>query len=688
MLQSSSSPSSLERLFRPKAVAVVGVSKEPTKLGSRVFANLLASGFPGQVYPIGRNLDAIGGWRAYGSVCDVPERVDAAFFALPAAATLAALEEAGEAGLRFAIIGSSGFGESGDDTVRHRLLDIVARTGMQIVGPNCNGIFNAALPLSLGFNRAHGERWPAGSVSVLSHSGALFHPLMRLLTQNESGLACFVSAGNEDNLGVLDYAEFLIEDAQTRVLALLIDALHDGERFVRLVARADELGKSIVVLKLGKSDLGAGAAVAHSSRMTGQADAYTALFRALGVAEVTTIEALMAAAAVLDRFGRRSGDLAVLTTSGAGGALIADVGTGHGLRFAELEPPTLDVLEQERLFSRIGNPTDLGIFRDERRWPMIAETIASDAQVGAVLAYFHSFGGGAARNLTQSLAAARTASGKPLLALCPGGLDPDEAELYRAGDMMILHDTESGLQAVAALLQHRGEAAAMLATGEEVPSDRLDQAGPMSEADSLALLGRYGVPVVPLRRCATAAEAVAAARQIGWPVAVKAMVEGEAHKTERGFVRLNLGDEAAVEEAVAGFGDVPAVIVQPMIRGELEVIAGISRAPGVGLMLMVGLGGIHAEAMRAAILWPIGLSREGAAARLDDSALGRLLQSPRWRWPAAREALLDALMALRAFALAMGDSVEAVDINPLVLGGHGVVAVDALVIGRDRDLVS
>src|SRR3954468_13955804 len=254
--------------------------------------------------------------------------------------------------------------------------------GIRIVGPNCNGVYNAHLPLSVGFNTSHAKRQAAGGVSIFSHSGALFDAMAGRLAMLPpglgAGLSLFASAGNEADMSVLDYMEYGISHPPTRVIALLIDSLDDGPRFRRLALAAYAAGKPVVALKIGGSEAGAAAAVAHSSRLAGDDASYRALFAASGVATVFTLEGLMTAAALLDRYGRCPGALGALSTSGAGASLIADRCAVLGVPLAALGRETYEAIDRQKLFSRIGNPLDLGIFGGMRQSGSVPGLLMND----------------------------------------------------------------------------------------------------------------------------------------------------------------------------------------------------------------------------------------------------------------------------------------------------------------------
>jgi len=670
----------LHALFHPRAVAVIGASDDTTKHGYIVLNNARDAGFPGGVYGISRRLKEVNGIPCLPDLASVPEQVDAAFLAIPADAALQAVRDCARAGLKAAIVGSAGYSESLDagGAERQRKLQCIAREeGIRIVGPNCNGVYNAHHPLSIGFNTAHAKRQKPGGISIFSHSGALFDAMAGRLAMLGAGLSLFASAGNEADMSVLDYMEYAIGHVPTKVIALLIDSLDDGARFRRLALAAHAAGKPVVALKIGTSDAGAQAAVAHSSRMAGDAAAYRALFDAAGVAAAATLEGLMTASALLEKYGRRPGSLGALSTSGAGASLIADRCAALDVSLAPLQPETRAAIDARKMFSRIGNPLDMGIFGGMRRAGEVPSLLMGDGGVSVAVALVHSMNPWQGDPIRAALARAREVSGKPLLIVSPGGMPAQERASYEERGMDVFTETDIVLEGIGALLT---------APPHPIPDETVG-APPalpqrqLTEPESLRLLASFGIPTVPTVECASAQEAGAAAERLGYPVVLKGVVEGVAHKSDLGLVRVGLENAASVAKAHANLGCAD-VIVQAMVSGSLEAIAGVTRAEGVGPVLLAGLGGIYAEALGDAAMWPIPVTRVAIAERLAARSLGRVLQSPRWKHGASFDALLDLLMALQRVALALGERLQAIDINPVIMGGAGVVAVDALVVPR------
>ncbi|SCW76505.1 Acyl-CoA synthetase (NDP forming) [Sphingobium faniae] len=677
--QAAQSPLPLSSIFNPASVGVVGVSQDATKLGNKVLANIRSSGFAGEVVAVGSATQAEG-IDVVASLDALDRSPELLFAAVPATATVDLVRQAGARGTRALIVGASGFAEDGEEgaALQRTLGDAAAQAGVRIVGPNCNGVYSGHASLSIGFNTGHGRRHELGDVAILSHSGALFDALVRRLEDFGAGLSIFTSAGNELDLDVLDYLDHALLDPDTQVIALLLDSVPDGRRLRTQAARARQLGKPIVALKIGESEQGAAAAAAHSSRLAGDAASYRALFAASGIATASSLEGLMAAAAMLSRFGHREGGLSALCTSGAGASIIADLAARHGARLAEYGAETVERLSARRRFSHFGNPTDIGVFGSMKGIGEVVTTLASDSDTAAFLCMMHSMGEGRPEIMSAAWKESTAANGKPHIVLAPGGLPDDDAATQKAGGAVLFTESAACFDALAALMAPAPEAVELDLAGMPVIDPGV-AAGPMNEKTSLALLAAAGVTTVETRLCDSLDDAIAAANDLVWPVAMKGMSEGVAHKTEHGFVQLDLKDEAALRAAWDRMG-APAVVVQPMIRGDLEAIVGVTANPATGPILLVGLGGIHAEAIGQAALWSLPVSPETLARGLDESAIGRVLASARWPHADTRGKLLHLLGQVQAFALVNQDRLAAVDLNPVMLGARGAIAVDGLVI--------
>jgi acyl-CoA synthetase (NDP forming) len=681
----------LSELFRPTSVVVVGASNDPRKLGSRIIPNLQRLGFRGDIYPVNPSGDTISGLTTYTSPSDVPRNASVAYLLVPAEATVDAVAACADRGVRFAIIAAAGFSEQPGEAGGRRqqaLADVSRRTGIRVVGPNCNGIFNVTDGVSIGFNTSHCRSLRSGPLAVVSHSGALFTSIGQLSDQHHVGLSKFVSVGNEVDLTVLDYFHHLLDDDATQIIGLVLDGIKDGPRFRDLCLEAKHRGKSVVVLKFGDSAAGSAAAVAHSSRLAGESRATDALLETLGVGRVASVEAMIVASKLLacNRQPRRRPGVGGYTLSGAAGSILADAAEHHGVPMATFSDTTRSLFDGHERMAQIVNPVDMGAVGDISQAPVILTALAGDENVSDLVVTPHDAGSAASNaqlrdTLTDVLRTTRTR----LTVLAPGGLEGIEDDLRAAG-AVVARDTETAMAAMAAA--HRSEQVADW-TAPPATTTRPDTvphlSGALTELESLTLLRDWGVPTVDFRVVADEHDAVAAFGELGPSVVIKGIVRGVSHKSDLGLVDVGLCSEAAVRSsyrsiraAVAdvGGGD---VLVETMAKGRAEILVGVTRDAELGHFVVIGLGGVFAEDLDNVVLLPVGVGAGAVRARLQRSAVGRVLWSARWKEQPA-ERVLEVVAALGRMAQHIGERLVSIDINPLVLSDGSALAADALVV--------
>jgi acyl-CoA synthetase (NDP forming) len=713
----SADRSSLEFLFRPRAMAVIGASATPGKQGNVALKFARAAGFPGPVHPINPAGGEIEGLTCYPSIEDAPGPVDCVFTVIPAAATAEALRACARKGVRVAIIGASGFAERGDDVGRVREAEIraIAReTGMRILGPNTNGVWNASDKVSLGFNTSHGDPLtpgePGKAISIVAHSGALFNSIAPCLRRYGVGFSKFAPVGNEADIDMLEVFDFLIDDPATGCIGLVVEGLPDAEPFRALAARAYAAGKPVIALKLGRSRAGAQAALAHSSRLAGSARAYAALFAECGVAAVSSIETMAGAAALLMGCERMdlSGDpgLVCVTTTGGGGSLLADHAADRGIPLAGGDDglwrgKAAEVIATFEGAGLIRNPVDGGNLVGWKRLAPLLEAVDADGQRGPGLLYAHMLPMEANDMLVADTLIARKArTGAPLAVVSPGGLRPRVDAHYRAHGAVVFDELATCFDALGAFYDSMAfDADDLIDPPQEAPAfdaataarlrEMIARAAPgdfLAEDESAALLRLAGAPMVESVVVADAAQARAALARFGAPIALKGLAPGVAHKNDAGLVFVGLRDEAAVDAAYADLIQKLAalgggrVIAQPMVAAKAELILGVAHAPPLGHFLVLGLGGVHAELLDSVTLIPVFASRARIADVVEGSLAGEFVARVCGDQAAARcSDIVNALVALRDLVRACGAQIAGVDVNPLLVGPQGCTAVDALV---------
>ncbi|MGZ5834762.1 MAG: acetate--CoA ligase family protein [Xanthobacteraceae bacterium] len=698
----------LNPLFQPANVAIIGASKTEGKQGHTALVYLRRCGFSGNIFPINPTEREIEGLPCYASIADVPAPVDCALLVIPAASSVAAVRDCATHGVRLLIIGATGYAELGTNEGRARQSDIVniaGDAGMRVLGPNTNGIYNATDKFSFGYNRSHGEPLSPGPVSVVAHSGALFNSLLPRLRELGVGLSKFVPVGNEADLTMLDFLEYFIADPDTRVIGMIIEAISDGPRFRELALRAHGARKPIVALKLGRSRAGAGATEAHSSRLAGSARAYEAFFRAYGIASVPTVEALAGACAVMLATHKRvpNKSLICVSSTGGGASMIADFAADRGLALAGNPDGTWGgkVAETIARFKDIGivrNPTDTGAFPSQQQiLNDIFHAQEADGYCGPVMVFTHSLPTIENSQLIANMLSARQQrTGSPVVVAAPGGLPKVVEDTYRDNGVPFFHELSTAfdsLQAYYDTLPQAGDVAPprdneLVSLGQDLARGVRF----LSEIESADILRRAGVPMVESRSVTTKQDACTRAATLGFPIVLKALAPGVAHKNKLGFVITGISDDSGLTTAYEQLGerlkahgfapaDVP-IIVQPMLSGKAELILGVTTEMPFGHFLVAGLGGIYTELFNDVVLFPVPISPDTIREWLKDATVGKL--ACQIGGDIALDRITDALSALQKLVLAHSDKIQSIDVNPLLLTELGLVAVDALIVSTTR----
>ncbi len=681
-------------MFRPRSVAVVGASEDPEKLSGQPVRNLLKTGYQGDVYAVNPRTQSVSGVRAYESLSRIEDPVDVAIICLPGNLAVEAAEECEETGIQIAIVASSGFAEVGTPEGRdfqERLARVGERGVTRIVGPNCNGIYNALDRVSIGYNVTHGMELKAGDVAVLSHSGALFSSVVSLGEKMGSGLgySYFVSAGNEADLSLLDYMEYVIEDEPTRIVALILDGVGDVERFRFLCRAAEGRGKRIVALKIGQSQTGVGATLAHSSRLAGSARGYRALFAECGVVQVPSLEVFVGACAVLSKYGEiRSYKAVGLSTSGAGCALLADTAERYGVSFPPLRPETIDTMNRRKGFGTPMNPFDVGASGAGSTMGYMSGAMAGDLDAGFTLFYSTILQTEQTRTAMaeQYASSCNQLSRPPFLVIAPGPLTPEETTIYNENDILVFDSSDVAFQTIRALKEVGNGAVESVAWSE--PIYRIENVSDplLDRSGVLEAFERLDISLPQEAVAESAGEIPQACRSVGYPVVVKGLSPDATHKSDAGLVWMNVSnDEEAlrvVEEAGKLLGEgleIEGFLVQELVRGEAEVLVGLNRSPDVGFLLVLGSGGKYSEILDDIVTCTVPSSRQRIRELLMETKVGEILSGARGNG-LSPEGVVDVAFGLQRLVSGNEHLISAIDINPLMVSPRRVVAVDVRVL--------
>jgi acetyltransferase len=704
---------SLDALFSPRGVAVIGASEKPGSVGRALMANLIGSPFGGAVYPINPNHPHILGVRAYPSIAEVPAQVDLAVIATPAASVPGVVGQCVEAHVRAAIVISAGFRECGASgrELETEVLRRARRGDLRLLGPNCLGLMRP--PAGLNATFAAGMARPGG-LGFISQSGAMGTAVLDWSLRENLGFSAFVSVGSMLDLSWGDLIDYLGDDPLTKSIVLYMESIGDARSFLS-AAREVALTKPIVVLKSGRTEGAARAVLSHTGAMAGGDEALDAAFRRCGVLRVDTIEDLFAMAEALALQPRPKGKrLAIVTNAGGPGVLAADALVAGGGALAELAPPTIDALggSLPAGWSR-GNPVDVLGDADPARFAKAVEVVARDPNSDGLLVILTPQAMTDPTLTAERLRPFAKLEGKPILASWMGGTSvaAGQAILTHAGiptfpypevaarafqAMWRLDDSLRALYETPTLAEV-GEAGADRALAETILLDARRAGRPfLTEYDSKRLLSAYGIPTVETRLAADEAEAARAAEALGFPVAVKLHSETITHKTDVGGVRLDLADAPAVRHAYreieasvrrkAGEGHFLGVTVQPMIDDAgYELLVGSAVDPQLGPVLLFGTGGVLTEVYRDRCLGLPPLNSTLARRMMERTRVFKALAGTRGRDPVDLGAL-EQLLVRFSRLIAEHPAIREVDINPLLASPDRLIVLDARVVVHGPDV--
>jgi acyl-CoA synthetase (NDP forming) len=691
----------LDALFAPRAIAVVGASATPSKLGFAMVRSLAS--FPGALYPINPREHTIDGHRAYQRVADVSAHIDLAILTVSAAATPGALEECATAGVPAAMICSGGFGETGAEgrSLQERVLALLRETGMRLLGPNTSGFVNPEARLRASFVPGVNTLRP-GSLSIIAQSGGVNHALAFLAHNEGVGIHLGVGLGNAIDVGFVDVLHYLASDEQTRVIALHIEGVADG---LALIAAIEGITrqKPVVALKVGRADVN-DFARSHTGALTGNwALSCAALRQAGGVVVEDSTELIDAARALVSRRLAPSSNpgIAVVTSQAGPGLLITDL-----LRLSGLSVPSLSEATREQLSVLLppltlqANPVDTG--RPDKSLGKVLTAVGSDPSIDAIIAYaLHEPD---TLDPVEAIRAARLAfdgidSGSVPVIFATGGPQEELAPVLRnlkALQVATYTSPERGARAMRALVADARAQARRRSTPPSTAPSVLQSAGevlgpgPLDENETLALLEEVGIRT-PLRRaCSSRREAHEAMAEVkratGRPVVVKVLDASIMHKSDVGGVYLGVDTAEDLEAALDAIDLLvadrpPRYLVEEMLLPGLELIVGGTRDASFGQTVLLGLGGVLAEALGDVALRLAPVTIADAAEMLDELAGHALLDGYRGQPGVNRAELIQVLVTVGQLLVKHPEIAE-LDINPLLNTRAGLYALDALIILR------
>lgn len=700
---------SIKPFFNPRAVAVIGASRNPDSIGRRVLEYLVANHFNGPVYPVNPGAGVVGSIPAYASVVEIPGPVDLAVVAVPRASVLAVVRACGEKGVRALVVITAGFAETGPQgrLAQARLVETARGYGMRIVGPNCLGLLNTSdrVHMNASFSPVFP---PSGRVAMSSQSGALGLAILEYASDLGLGMSSFVSVGNKADVSGNDLIQYWEEDPDTDLILLYLESFGNPRRFARLARRVGRT-KPILVVKAGRTSAGTRAAGSHTAALAQSETAVDALFHQAGVIRADTLEELFDVATLMANQPLPEGPrVAIVTNAGGPGILATDALAGAGL---EVPPASQTTQDQLRAFlppaANVGNPVDMIASASAEHYRRAVETVLGDPAFDAIMIIFIPVGladtEGVAAAVREAVAAARArGSGKPVLACfmsasglrSPLAVGNEKIPSYRF--------PESAARALArshAYARWRREPLGEIP--QPPPGFAVERAqavcrsaladrggGWLTAAETRDVLEAFGLPLVQEALVPGPDEAVAAAQRLGYPVAVKLASHTLVHKTEWSGVALGLDNDAAVRDACARIADtlqragrrteLDGFVVQPMALGGVELVVGVTADPLFGPLVAFGLGGIHVEVLGDVVFRITPLTDRDAHEMVRTIRGYRLLTGYRGHPAVDTAAIEDALLRVSRLAEEVVEIAE-LDLNPVKAfePGQGVRILDA-----------
>lgn len=694
----------MDAFFLPRGIAVIGASADATKIGGRPVHLLRRHGYAGAIYPINPKGGEIQGLPAYARLADTPQAPELALIAVPASHAVQAVEDCAARGVRAVVVLSSGFAEAGAEGAAWQaaMRATALRHGMRLLGPNCLGTVGVAERAIGSFSVALEDYYPQpGAIGIVSQSGNIGSYTLQLLVQRGVGISRMVTTGNEAEVDLADGIAALARDPATRVILCCMETCRDGARLTQALAIAREHQTPVVVLKIGATEQGQAAAASHTGALAASDAVIDAVLRRHGALRVRSHEDLVeigqALSQLLPDSLPRKPAVTLVAASGGFGIMMADAMSNAGLALPALAPATRERIHKVLPGASTNNPVDASAQISSR--PDILFEVLSALQEDpgeATTVLFLSLGLYSSRLrdiYLQALAQLRaTYPQRPLIIISRG--PADAVVQIQALGIPVFSSIDAAARGIEALVRQAEllAAEAPAAAVARSPAARLPEAAFRNEYAAKQVLIDAGFEV-PLERSVKDADAaVQAADALGYPVVLKILSEDIPHKTEAGGVALNLADAAAVRAASARiFASVAAhapdariegLLVAPMLRGGTELIAGISRDPVFGPVVMVGMGGIYAEVLRDVAVQPAPVSQGQALAMIRSLRLFPLLDGARGQARADIDAAARAVARLSEFACTHRDQVGEIDLNPILVrpAGQGIAILDALMV--------
>lgn len=708
----------LSPLLNPESVAIIGVSKSSSRIGGRLFKYLSKHGYKGSLSLVNPKYKELKGVKCYPRISDIPIPIDCALIAVPEKNVISVLSECADSNVRAAVVFSSGFAEMGSyGKKKQRKIKELAKTkNLRICGPNCIGLINFNNHVALSFSQfLEIDTLIPGNIGFISQSGALGGSLVNRAQDKNIGLSYFISSGNEADLGVSDFIEYLVlHDEKTKVIAALIEGFKDGSKFVEAAELALKHRKPIIVLKIGDTEAGKKAAASHTGALVGSDSVIDAVFDQKGVIRVHDYDELLQTASLFSKGKIPKGNrVGILTSTGGGGIIMADYYTKLGLTVPELSQKTRELVSKEiSSFGQVANPFDLTgqIFSDPEMFGRCMKLFMEEKNFDIIQVNVSMVAGQSSEKRALCILESARGSLKPIVTWwAAGSLSEPGIKILSDSEIALFRSPERCAMAVKSLVKYYQ----LLETRSDSTKYRYDDdysisldsaknildAGDtcLSEHQSKALLKLYGIPVTRENVAKSPHEAISFAEEIGFPVVLKIDSLDITHKSEAKAIRLGVKSKEEIsqfyEEIIENVekydpkARINGVLVQEMTRSGTEVIVGMSEDPQFGPTIAFGLGGIFVEVLKDISLRVVPLLKSDAELMVRETKGYEILRGLRGKNRSDIEAVIDVLLRISRLAEDWKHYISEIDINPLIVfdEGHGVKALDALVVLKKPD---
>lgn len=699
----------LTSYFHPRSITIVGASENFNSIGGKPLRHLLAHGYEGDIYPVNPKYKKIKGLTCYSSVDDIPNDVDVALIAVSQKLIFDVIKQCKHKNVKFVILFGAGFAETGEDgaKLQNNIVEYCLENNMRLCGPNCIGSINVIDSIPMGFsNSFEREAFIPGNVSLISQSGAFGYAIFALAQEENIGFSYLANTGNQADLNTLDFLDHLVDDPKTKVLSSYMEAIPDGERLKEIANRAAEFEKPFLVLKSGNSALGKQAAMSHTGSIAGSEEAFKAMAKQYGITVVSDNDDFIDSIKVFSRSKRLLGkNIAVISTSGATGIMIADHCEKHGLSMTKLSQETKTKLENILpSFASTENPVDITAqaLNESHIFRQCLETIIDAPEVDA-LVVTTTFAGELVTKMMEDVVEEDKRSSKPVLVSLTGPdlLVGEARRKLQVAGVPTYNSIARTIQSLKQLreynqfLQQRNESIGLTSLKNE---NKVDLPHNMNESDVKKMLNNWGIPAPKGSIATTETEVRHLTKELSTPLVAKVISEDILHKSDIGGVILNIKNE---DEAIVAMENihhnvkngvpkakVDGILFEEMVDSPfLEVIVGIKKDPQFGPMIMCGLGGVYVELLKDVSLRCAPIHKKEAYNMIYELQTFPLFKQYRGGPDYDIDALADALVNISRFAKTYENEISEMDINPLVvqLKGKGVIALDGLIVREKID---